>query len=316
VVLDGEKENEHWVFEGLDTCLYEFCDFILTVDFQGVTFLAHNAGNFDLFDIMRYIYEKGTKIETMYRESTILHILVPLYDISFKDSYLFIPTRLSNFPSTFGFEGAKSYFPHLLPYSEYENYEGSYVDKKYYDYNGMKPSDREKFLVWYNHKVEEGEVFRYKYDLRKYCETDVVLLRKGCETLRELFLSSGYTDPFSEAITLTHACSIVFRKCFLEKDTIALIPQTGYTSPRAYSTRGIKWLEYKAHKEGIHIRHARNDKEKYILGAYYVDGISTDGDVQTVYEYVGVSMSIMIYYGHLKKKIIWSRFFFLYDILV
>jgi hypothetical protein len=238
---------------------------------------------------MRYIYEKGTKIETMYRESTILHILVPLYDISFKDSYLFIPTRLCNFPSTFGFEGAKSYFPHLLPYSEYVDYIGPYVDKKFYDYIGMKTDDRAGFLLWYNEKVNSGAIFNYKCDLKKYCEIDVVLLRKGCQTLRELFLTAGHTDPFSEAITLTHACSIVYRKCFLKKDTIALIPQTGYTSPKAYSTKGIKWLEYKAHKEGVHIRHARNDKEKSILG-YWIDGVSTDGDVETVYEFVGVSI--------------------------
>ena len=117
------------------------------------------------------------------------------------------------------------------------------------------------------------------------------ILKQGCKVLRDLFLTTGYTDPFAEAITLTHACSIVFRKCLLKKNTIALIPHHGYTSPKAYSTKGIKWLEYIAHRDGIHISHARNDKEKCILN-YWIDGVSEDNGVQCLYEFVGVSIKL------------------------
>jgi hypothetical protein len=141
VVLRGEGDEE-WVFEGKGKCLEAFCDFVLTKEFSNSIFLGHNAGAFDMYFVMNYIYNKGIKINTLYRESIILQIVLPIFNITFKDSYLFIPTRLSNFPSIFGFGGSKSYFPHLFPYSDYE---GPYVDKKYYDYEGMKSDDREIF---------------------------------------------------------------------------------------------------------------------------------------------------------------------------
>jgi hypothetical protein len=261
VVLQGEGDKV-WSFVGKGTSVPQFCDFILTQKFSNSIVIAHNAANFDLYFIMNYLFSSGIKIQTIYRESSIMQIKVLEYNITFKDSYLFIPTRLSNFPDLFDFEGAKSYFPHLFPYGDYI---GEYLHPIFYGYNSMSPSARLKFLEWYNIKIGKGEVFNYKKNLIDYCKIDVEILRKGCMIFRDIILSTGYTDPWAEGITLTQVCSIIFRKRFLLPNSIALIPHQGYTNPKLYSTKGIKWLEYRSKQDGVFIRHARNLGELKIL---------------------------------------------------
>jgi len=289
VVLVGEG-TECWIFNSDNTCVTEFCDFIFSERFSNSIFVSHYGGAFDMYFVMQYLYSKGAKIETIYRDTTILQICVPQYNITLKDSYLFIPTKLSAFPSLFGFAGAKTYFPHL---HKYENYVGPYLPPEEYDCDGMSSKDRAQFMEWHAAKIQSGAVFNYKADLVEYCINDCKLLRDGCMRLRDLFVSTGYTDPWAEAITLTHTCSIVFRKCFMERNTIALIPHKGYSNPKTFSVKGVKWLEYIAHKEGIDIRHARNDKEVRVLRKYWVDGlVEKDDGSRKVYEFLGVRMML------------------------
>jgi hypothetical protein len=290
VVLQNE-EGRTWYFEGKGTSIELFCDFILTKQFQGVIVLSHNGGNFDLFILLEELHKRSVTVETLYRVTTILQLVVVQYNIIFRDSYLFIPTRLSNFPSQFGFKGAKSFFPHLYPYTT--TYCGEYPDPIFYGCNSMSVKGRADFFTWYTEKIEEGVLFNYKTHLLQYCINDCDILRKACLIFRELFLTTGYTDPWAEGITLTHVCSIVFRKCFLKPNSVALIPHHGYSTPKAYSTKGIKWLEYISMKENVHISHARNDGEVQVLG-FYVDGYSVTNGVKKIYEYLGVSMIIYI----------------------
>ena len=53
-------------------------------------------------------------------------------------------------PKTFDLtELAKGYFPHKFNTDENQNYVGPYPDEKYYGYDDMKTSDKEKFEKWY-----------------------------------------------------------------------------------------------------------------------------------------------------------------------
>jgi hypothetical protein len=286
VVLQNEAGHT-WSFEGLGTSIVEFCDFVLTKKFSQAVILSHNGGNFDIYLLLEEIHKRSIKVETLYRESTILQLVIVQYNIIFRDTYLFIPTRLSNFPTLFGFQGAKTYFPHLYPYTT--TYCGAYLDPIFYGCNSMSVKVRADFIEWHNSKVNSGLLFNYKTHLLEYCINDCDILRIACLLYRELYLTTGYTDPWSEAVTLTHACSIVFRKRFLKPETIALIPHHGYTSPRAFSTKGVKWLEYKAMTENISISRARNDGEVKVL-SYYVDGYSVVHGKPTIFEFLGVSI--------------------------
>ena len=287
LVVLMDEQGETWTFEG-EHCLKKFCDFAFTEEFSHVIYLSHYGGAFDEFLVTRELFDQGVKLEILYRENFMLQVKIPDFEITLKDSYLFIPTKLSNFPSMFGFEGMKTYFPHLFPYDP--TYVGPYVDVSYYDPGGMRTEDRTKFLKWYDLKKTNGAIFNMHDEMLQYCTNDVKILQQACLKFRDIYIETGNTDPWFEAITLTHTCSIIYRKCFMPHDTIALIPQEGYVAPKIYSGKGIKWLEFMAFTEGIQIRHARNGGEVRILNRYYPDGYSETETTKTIFEFLGVSI--------------------------
>ena len=91
-------------------------------------------------------------------------------------------------------------------------------------------------------------------------------------------------DPFAKCISIASACNLVFRKNFLQPETIAIIPPHGHTPQDKQSVQALKWLRYVAEKESIYIRHAGNSGEERI-GPYRVDGFHEE--TNTVYEYNG-----------------------------
>ena len=90
-------------------------------------------------------------------------------------------------------------------------------------------------------------------------------------------------DPFDTATTIAAYCMQVYRTKFLQKDTIALLPQHQQFK-RKQSHEALQWLSYTAEKEEIRIQHDRNGGEKRV-GNYYLDGYCEE--THTAYEYQG-----------------------------
>jgi hypothetical protein len=66
-----------------------------------------------------------------------------MFNIKFIDSLSFIPTRLADFPTTFGLdELAKGYFPHLFNRKENKNYVGPLPPSPFYNPDGMSPEEK------------------------------------------------------------------------------------------------------------------------------------------------------------------------------
>ncbi|KXJ18224.1 hypothetical protein AC249_AIPGENE20397 [Exaiptasia diaphana] len=93
--------------------------------------------------------------------------------------------------------------------------------------------------------------------------------------------NQSYIGPLPDAFYDPDACNLVFRKNFLQPETIAIIPPYGYTPQDKQSALALKWLSYLAEKENINIRHAGNSGEQRI-GPYRVDGFY-EGTVWELY---------------------------------
>ena len=221
-----------------------------------------------------------------------MSVKVPACKIRFIDSLNFIPMALADMPKAFGeTELAKGFFPHL--YNRKEN-QASVLnhlpDMSFYNPNGMKPETRTKFLQWY----EQNKMchFDFQKELLRYCKSDVDILRKCCLRFRSLFMemtkkeSIGGIDPFEKCITIASACNLVFRKNFLENDTIGIIPPQGYRPSDKQSVMAYQWLHYLAHAKNLRIQHGRNVGEKYI-GPYKVDGYYESETERTVRDFHG-----------------------------
>ena len=71
-------------------------------------------------------------------------------------------------------------------------------------------------------------------------------------------------DPFTQCITLPSACHFVFRRNFMESQSIGLIPPNGYSGEPS-SHKAIIWLRYVSVTKNINLSHSRNGNEKRIL---------------------------------------------------
>jgi hypothetical protein len=149
------------------------------------------------------------------------------------DSINFLPRALSKLPKLFGLEELKNgYFPHLFNRKENQSVVLNHIpDIHYYNLDAMKVKDGKVFFVWYETNYRQR--FDFQRELLSYCRSDVVILRKACLTLRQLFLELTSADgqrgidPFQKCITIASACNLVFRTKFLRPDTIGIIPAQG-----------------------------------------------------------------------------------------
>lgn len=268
-----------------DDCVVQFGSKIMRKEYKNSVFLAHNAGRFDEFFILEHFLALGEKPEVIFNGGSILNISLPTYNITFRDTYLYLPRALSALPKMFGLEDTeKTFFPHLLQFSVYENYKGDYPPIEKYGIDGMKEDAREKCIKWHQHMCETKSVFEYKEHMIEYCRNDVDVLRKCGEKFRTLFLEYGSVDPYIDGITLSHSVSLVYRKLHMPIQSLAIIPPWGYKSAKSFSNKAINWLHYVSKKTDIPIQHARNGGEYKLpsLGIY-VDGYTSLEEVNTVY---------------------------------
>ena len=293
VVYDEKKEVA--VFQGKNA-VKDFCTWLLTPEHQDCIVIAHNFQGYDSYPIIKFLNENAIECDPIYNGTKCVTLKTKTkekhqFKIKFIDSLNFIPMALAKFPKTFGQdELCKGYFPHFFNKDENQDYVGPIPCQDDYGVNFMKPEAREAFMTWHQEQVENNYVFNFRHEILKYCRSDVDILSKCCTLYREMLKEATDTgndetgiDPFDTATTIAGYCMQVYRTKFLQKDTIALLPQHQQLK-RKQSHEALQWLSYTAEKEGIHIQHARNGGEKRV-GNYYLDGYCEE--THTAYEYQG-----------------------------
>ena len=294
VVYDEEKEVG--VFQGKNA-VKDFCNWLLTPQHQDCIVMAHNFQGYDSYPIIKFLNENAIGYEVTYNGAKCVTLTTgkkkPQFKIKIKfiDSLNFIPMALAKFPKTFAQpELCKGYFPHLFNKDENQDYVGPIPCQDDYGVNFMKPAEREVFMTWHQEQVDNNYVFDFCHEILKYCRSDVDILAKCCILYREMLKEVTAMgddemgiDPFDKATTIAGYCMQVYRTKFLEKDTIALLPQHQELK-RKQSHEALQWLSYTAEKEEIRIQHARNGGEKRV-GNYYLDGYCEE--THTAYEYQG-----------------------------
>ncbi|KAF4529513.1 hypothetical protein B566_EDAN014208 [Ephemera danica] len=98
----------------------------------------------------------------------------------------------------------------------------------------MKTEDRDEFLKCYN----------------------VQILRKPCIQFRNDFLTQNDVCPFLECFTIAGSAMAVYRKLYLQQDSIGIVPRGGYRYADNQSLISISSLLYEEQNRGILIQHA------------------------------------------------------------
>ncbi|CAH3174094.1 unnamed protein product, partial [Porites lobata] len=156
-------------------------------------------------------------------------------------------------------------------------------------------------------------------ELLAYCQSDVRLLKEGCQKFQSEFWELAGFNPFEHCITIASACNRFFRKHCLTPQTIASEPVRGWHGKgKLHSRATTEWLYWQEHKEREarhqaitpeeweqhdlmaqaypnyphpfmepdQIRHAENDGEQTLLiqqRPIHIDGYNPQ--TRTVYEF-------------------------------
>lgn len=272
----------------------QFVDYVTSnfQTFNQVVCISHHGKAYDMQFILRYIVEEKNMAppEIILTGSKI--IMMSLGNVKFIDSANYFQMPLKDLPKTFGLdvdpEMAKGIFPHFFNVLENENYVGPMPDLQYYSPDTMYPKDRQECIRWYNEAVAAGVVFNFREAIEAYCRMDVNILRRGCETFRQIFLDKGNMCPFAESITIASACSLLYRINFLPENTIGLIPPLGYRDADMQSRIAKEWLFWCEREAGIAIIHAGRGREYRLREGLTVDGyFEAPNGVKHVFQFEG-----------------------------
>ena len=184
-----------------------------------------------------------------------------------------------------------------------------------YALNSMKGERNVKnFLEWHTQQThyykQSSKTYNFQQELITYCESDVKLLKEGFIEYRRLIRSiCKGIDPFEVACTAASACNFIYRQLYMPKNSIAILPNNGYTGNELTSFPAALWLswiekvawellettnqvycEVRLYKSGGGSRRGKGKEQT--LGSFKVDGLllltkssssnSTNSDVSTV----------------------------------
>ena len=295
LIVMQDEGGEEKAFYGVNCC-EQFCKEVFSKKYENSVFLSHGGRSYDNFFPLSYCYKHSIVPDVIFAGCQVLQLKIPDYNIVFKDNLSFILRPLSDLPKTMGLDikVQKGFFPYKMRFPHTRFHKVSLPSEEMFCVETMKKERREEFLKWYNTKRDSGKPFDYFSELGGYCSQDVRILRLACLQFRKFVIQHCLLDPYVESLTLAHLCSLIYKKNFLEKDSIAIIPHQGFKHAKRFSLKSIQWLEYISKETGRVIFHQLNGGERIILG-HRVDGFSPkQGDQKpVVYEFAGC-----FFHGH------------------
>lgn len=216
--------------------------------------------------------------------------------LKFIDSLSFLPMALAAFSSTFGItELKKGFFPYLFNTPDRQDYYGEWPALSFYDPEGMMNKKKKELETWHAEQVACDQPFDFRKELRDYCESDVLLLKAGCQAFQKQLENQANFNPMGKSVTIASACNLYWRMHHLPQDLIAVEPLRGWRGAQVnQSLKALQWLYYQESlipKQGacaFRIKHVRNGGEQSVLTAtdsHFVDGF--DPQRRTVYELHG-----------------------------
>ena len=205
---------------------------------------------------------------------------------------------LAAMPKAFGIQGSKGHFPHFFNKRANWDYKGVLPDAPDYGTAQMKTPQREAFFKWYAEQQAAGAQFDLQRDLVKYCEMDVEILMQAGMKFRRMLLDLFEVDPFVSAVTIPGTCMTIYRKRFLDPETIGIVPHQGYRRNDQQSAIAIKWIKWLSETQQLDIQHARNGGEVWIPVGNNRH-VKPDGQLRTddkqLYEFYGCVSSLVVY---------------------
>ena len=285
--------KRHRVFFGLNA-LEKFCKYAFRNRKIETLLIAHNGGAYDFIFLINYLHENGIIPEIIAKGNRIISFKVPKFKIRGLDLIQFLPMSLSNVHSSMGATIAerKGFCPYMnwTP-QNLESVYPHYPPPHYFNVKDMSLEKKAEFEAWYE-QVKHRK-FNVKKEMINYCKNDVAILMECFLKFKKMFLIAtrdicdrmlNGVNPY-KSITLASACARVYRGCFLEKNSLAILPPKVHNETQSQSA--LLWMKYIAYKEQVHVHHSRNGEEIKIGGKYKIDGLYRKNGTVHLLDYRG-----------------------------
>src|SRR6476469_3318969 len=143
---------------------------------ENIIMVAHNLKGYDGRLLYDYYVKQCKIIPTNVMWNGTKLMAMTIEGVLFRDSLLHIATSLENMPKIFALDPdlfAKGFFPYKFNIHANQAYVGPIPDIKYYEPDMMFDSKRKEFLKWYDEQKTSGQLYDFRYELKKYCISDV-----------------------------------------------------------------------------------------------------------------------------------------------
>lgn len=221
-IFDGNKINTFYLsdYKNSEDLLKNSLLSIMTRKYNGYKVYLHNFSNFDSVFLLKVISSLSNNINIIMKDSKIINLQYKFgdnkYSISFRDSFLLLPSSLRNLAISFNVE-EKLIFPYAFVNNE--NIPLDYKGKvpKFKDFENINISTYKEYSKHYNNK---------NWDLReetiKYCNQDVKTLYsvidKFSKQIFDLFRINIINYP-----TLSSLSFAIYRTIFIKDFKIPII---------------------------------------------------------------------------------------------
>jgi hypothetical protein len=173
----------------------------------------HNFSKFDGYFLVKYLAKLGTCDPIIHKGKIIsLKFNYNNYNITFKDSYLLLPSSLRKLSNSFSVESHKGIFPYRFMDT---NYIGVVPFFKYF--KGVK----KKEYISYK-KSFKNKVWNFRIEAIKYCELDCVSLFQILSKFKSLIFER-FKLNINKYPTLPSLSFAIFRSQYLKKDSIHML---------------------------------------------------------------------------------------------
>jgi DNA polymerase type B, organellar and viral len=202
--LDLEKTILNMVNEAMnDICIRKYKNYRVYL---------HNFSKFDGYFLVKYLSKLGYCDPVIHKGRIISLIFLKYnsnYNITFRDSYLLLPSSLRKLAFSFNVESKKGIFPYLL--ANYGiNYAGLVPDFKYFS-----NLSKDEYNIYKKSFIDKGKIWDFKIESQKYCELDTISLYQVLTKFNKLIF-----DKFSLNInnypTLPSLSFAIFRTHYLQ----------------------------------------------------------------------------------------------------
>ena len=173
----------------------------------------HNFSKFDGYFLVKYLAKIGT-CDPIINKGKIISVNFNYNDISitFKDSYLLLPSSLRKLGKSFNIESLKGIFPYAL--SDI-NYSGKVPEFKYFSNITIEKYNkyRDSFT---------NETWNFRNEAVKYCELDCISLFQILSKFNTLIFNR-FKLNINKYPTLPSLSFAIFRSQYLKKDSIHMM---------------------------------------------------------------------------------------------